>query len=54
VAAPIVRAINFYPGQTRANNAVVQVGGGTLAGIVVQNDSPAPVHFILDVNGYFQ
>jgi hypothetical protein len=54
VAAPVASSINFYPGQTRANNAVVQVGGGTLAGIVVQNDAPAPVHFILDVNGYFQ
>ena len=45
---------NSSAGQTRANNAVVQVGGGGFAGINIQNDSAGPVHFILDVNGYFQ
>jgi hypothetical protein len=48
--APSVSAINFRAGQTRANNAIVQLGaGGTLA---VQ--SAAPTHFIIDVNGYFE
>jgi hypothetical protein len=54
VAAPLVSTINFYPGQTRANNAVVQTGGGTFVGLGILNDSAGPVHFILDVNGYFQ
>jgi Subtilase family len=54
VAAALVSTINFYPGQTRANNAVVQVGGGTTASITVQNDAAGTVDFILDVNGYFQ
>ena len=54
VAAPLVSTINFSPGQTRANNAVVQVGGGPTAGITVQNDGAGSVHLIVDVNGYFQ
>jgi hypothetical protein len=48
--------MNFGPGQTRANNAVVKVAGsgaGTLA--MRQFTSPsANVHVIIDVNGYFQ
>ncbi len=54
VGAPLVSTINFAPGQTRANNAVLQVGGGTTGTIVVQNDAPGTVEFIMDVNGYFQ
>jgi hypothetical protein len=54
VPAALVSTINFSPGQTRANNAVVQVGGGSQAAITVQNDAAGTVHFILDVNGYFQ
>jgi hypothetical protein len=54
VGAPLVSTINFSPGQTRANNAVLQVGGGTTAAIAVQNDGAGSVHFILDVNGYFE
>jgi Subtilase family len=54
VALPLVSAINFAPGQTRANNAVLQVGSGTTARIAVQNDGAGTVDLILDVNGYFQ
>jgi hypothetical protein len=54
VAAPLVSTINFAPGQTRANNAVLQVGGGATATVVVQNDAAGTVDFIMDVNGYFQ
>ena len=54
VSAPLVSTINFVPGQTRANNAVLQVGGGTTAAITVLNDALGTVDFILDVNGYFQ
>ena len=54
VAAPLVSTINFYPGQTRANSSVVQVGGGSTASLTVQNDGAGPVEFILDVNGYFE
>jgi hypothetical protein len=50
VSPPLVSAINFRAGQTRANNAIVPLGtGGALAVM-----SAAPTHLILDVNGYFQ
>jgi hypothetical protein len=52
--APLASVINFSAGQTRANNAIVLLatdGSGTLR---VQNGSTGTVHFILDVNGYFQ
>jgi hypothetical protein len=52
--APLASSINFSAGQTRANNAIVLLatdGSGTLR---VQNGSTGTVHFILDVNGYFE
>jgi len=50
---PLVSNINFTPGVTRANNAIVLLAtnGGT---INVMNGSAGTVHFVLDVNGYFQ
>jgi hypothetical protein len=53
--APFVSAVNFVPGRTRANNAVVALGAdGQLA---VQCDMPAgstgTTHLVLDVYGYF-
>ncbi|MBK9062775.1 MAG: lamin tail domain-containing protein [Acidobacteria bacterium] len=47
-------SISFNAGKTRANNALVQLaldGSGT---VKVNNASTGPVHFVLDVNGYFQ
>jgi hypothetical protein len=50
---PLVSAINYRAGQTRANNAIVALSGaGTLA--VYCNQSSGTVHVILDVSGYFQ
>jgi hypothetical protein len=48
--APLVSAINFRAGQTRANNAIVPLGFGGWLTVV----SAAPTHFIIDVNGYFE
>jgi hypothetical protein len=51
---PNASVINFNAGQTRANNAVVMLNG---AGQLTVRDDQAPnarVHFIIDVNGYFQ
>jgi hypothetical protein len=50
---PLVSNVNFTAGLTRANNAVVLLAanGGT---INVKNGSAGSVHFVLDVNGYFQ
>jgi Metallo-peptidase family M12/IPT/TIG domain len=52
--APLATSLNFSAGQTRGNNAIVLLatdGSGVLA---VQNGSTGSLHFILDVNGYFQ
>jgi len=53
-AAPLASTINFAPGQTRANNAVLPLASDFSGKIRVTNGSTGAVHFILDVNGYFQ
>ncbi len=53
-ATPLASSMNFGAGQTRANNAILRLatdGSGTIA---VANGAPGIVHFILDVNGYFE
>ena len=47
-------AINFSPGQTRANNAVVMLATDDTGGLAATNGSNGTVHIILDVSGYFQ
>jgi len=50
---PLASAINYAAGQTRANNAVVKLGpGGGLE--VLCDQAVGTVHFVLDVNGYFE
>jgi len=45
--------MNWRPGQTRANNAVISLGAS--GDITVHVDQASgTVHFIIDVNGYFQ
>jgi hypothetical protein len=51
---PVASTVNFVPGVTRANNAVVPLSTDGAGAIQVKNGSAAPVHVILDVNGYFQ
>jgi hypothetical protein len=46
--------VNFVPGVTRANNAVVPLATDGSGTINVKNGSAGAVHFVLDVNGYFQ
>ena len=48
---PATSTLNFAPGQTRANNAIVLLGGGA---ITVRNEAGGPTHLILDVNGFFR
>lgn len=53
VTPPIVSTLNWRPGQTRANNAVIQLG--TSGDITVRVDQDGgSVHFIVDVTGYFR
>ncbi len=49
---PPTSNINFVPGLTRANNALVQLS--TSGEIKVRNGSAGAVHFILDVNGWYE
>jgi Divergent InlB B-repeat domain len=52
-ALPSTSSINYVVGQTRANNAVASLDGlGRLAAHCSQ--AVGSVHFVLDVNGYFQ
>lgn len=52
-SAPLVSTMNFRPGQTRANNAIILLGpGGTLA--VSSGQPTGSVHVLLDANGYFE
>jgi PKD-like domain len=46
--------ISFAAGQTRANNAVVQLATDGSGTVKVNNSAPGPVQLILDVNGYFE
>jgi Metallo-peptidase family M12/IPT/TIG domain len=46
--------LNFSAGQTRANNAVLQLATDGTGTVGVFNTSAAPNQFLLDVNGYFQ
>jgi hypothetical protein len=50
---PLVSSINYSPGQTRANNAIVSLSpSGAIAVRCAQG--AGSVHFILDVSGYFE
>jgi hypothetical protein len=54
LSAPLASSINFAPSVTRANNAVVRLATDGTGTIKVKNGSAGVVHFVLDVNGYFQ
>jgi len=52
-ALPLTSSINYRAGQTRANDAVIPLGGP--GAFSVHCDQPSgSVQFIIDVNGYFQ
>jgi len=51
---PIASNVNFTAGVTRANNAIVSLSGDGTGTIKVKNGSTGAVHFVLDVNGYFE
>jgi hypothetical protein len=51
---PGTSAINFAGGQTRANNATPRLAYDGSGSIKVINGGSGSVHFILDVNGYFE
>ena len=51
-AVPVVSAINYSAGQTRANNGIVPLNDSGQAAVFVGGSGN--VHLILDVNGYFE
>jgi hypothetical protein len=51
---PPLGAIKFKAGQTRANSALLQLATDGSGSLFVRNDSGGAVHFIADVNGYFE
>lgn len=51
---PLVSAINYSPGQTRANSAVVVLGEAGDLAVRCDQATGSSAHFILDVNGYFE
>jgi len=54
LAAPLVSSLDFFAGQTRANNAIVPLATDGSGTVKVKNGSRAAVHFVLDVSGYFE
>lgn len=56
VEAPPVSNINFAPGVTRANNAIVALARNGIGEIIARAfvSGSGTVHLILDVNGYFE
>ena len=53
-AAPDAITIAFRAGRTRANNAFLKVAGDGSGTLGISNAAPGAVHFIVDVNGYFE
>lgn len=48
---PGVSTMSYRPGRTRANNALIPLGDG---GLTIRNGGSGPVHYIVDVTGYFR
>ena len=51
--APLASTINFDPGRTRANDAILAAAADG-SGVKILNGSGGPVDVILDVNGWFE
>ena len=50
---PLASTINYGPGQTRADNAIIRLGSGDSIAVTCGQSSGA-THFIIDVVGYFR
>jgi hypothetical protein len=49
---PLASTLNFSAGQTRANNAVLQLGSG--GAVSIFNGGSGTAHLVLDVTGWFE
>jgi hypothetical protein len=52
--APVTSNVSFGAGKTRANNGILEISRDAMQAIRIRNRSAGTVHFILDVNGYFE
>jgi len=53
VPLPLASTINYRAGQTRANNAIVQIGANDSIAVTC-GQSSGTTHFVIDVVGYFR
>jgi hypothetical protein len=53
-AMPLADSIYFKSGQTRGNNTILRLATDGSGRVTVANSSGGTVHFILDINGYFE
>ena len=51
---PLASTVNFLPGQTRANNAVLPLSADGAGQLKIFNGSVGTLDVIVDVNGYFE
>lgn len=51
---PATSVINFRVGQTRANNSIIALSSSGTQTFGLANFASAPIHAIVDVNGYFE
>jgi hypothetical protein len=51
---PVASMVAFRRGQTRASNAIIKIAGDGSGTVGISNGAPGTVHFIVDVNGYFE
>ncbi len=52
---PLVATVNYSAGQTRGNNAIVMLSSSGTGTFAVKSFTPGgAVHFVVDVNGYFE
>jgi hypothetical protein len=51
---PAASALNWGPGQTRANSAMLMLAGSGSGAVAIANDGRAAVDVVVDVDGYFQ
>jgi hypothetical protein len=53
-SVPLASTVAFRQGQTRANNAMIKIAADGSGTVGISNSAPGPLHFIVDVNGYFE
>ncbi|MFI5197523.1 MAG: hypothetical protein ACHQJD_02795 [Thermoanaerobaculia bacterium] len=51
---PLASMVSFRRGQTRGSNAIIKIAGDGSGTVGISNTAPGTVHFVVDVNGYFE